>query len=407
MRGVIHIPLLAALTSLAAGPLAAQTTVAAGERVRGTLGAGDARMDGEVSPYFDAYVVQGRPGGRIKVVMKSRDMMPALHWGRYEDGVWTEVEAELGEHSNIDSERVVTLDGVGRWELRAAGRFASEEGAYSLRLSDLALAAGVRIAPGQRVEGDITASDFEGEWGSEDHYVITGAPGQVITVCAASYDFDAELRFGTWADGRFTQIAEEGSGGMGGDPWMTVRMEQGGEHHLLVHKFLGDSTGGEYILRVMEGAVGADVDPQERGCEEGGRADFDEPRGAWRDAVEPIEADAPTTRALGPDSDRDASGAWYREFSYPARAGARITVLAASAEFDPSLSIGTGRGAEFTSLETGLSENGEALLIFTPERDGEHVIRVSAPGDGRPGWFVVEVTAPPAPDAAPGDSPRR
>lgn len=407
MRGVIHLPLLVALASLAAGPLAAQTTVAAGQRVRGTLGAGDARMDGDGSPYFDAYVVQGRPGDRIKVVMKARGMMPSLHWGRYEDGVWTEVDAELGEHSAIDSERVVTLDGAGRWELRAAGRFAGEEGPYTLRLSDMALAAGVRIAPGQRVEGDITAADFEGEWGSEDHYVIAGAPGQVITVCAASYDFDAELRFGTWADDRFTQIAEEGSGGMGGDPWMTVRMEQGGEHHLLVHRFLGDTTGGEYILRVMEGAVAADVDPQERGCEEGGRADFDAPRGAWRDAVEPIEPDRPTRRALGPESDRDAAGAWYREFSFPARAAVRISVLAASAEFDPSLSIGTGRGAEFTSLETGLSENGEALLIFTPTEDGEYLIRVSAPGGGRPGWFVVEVMAPPVTDAAEEDSSLR
>ncbi|HEX6371357.1 MAG TPA: hypothetical protein VF006_20735 [Longimicrobium sp.] len=58
-------------------------------------------------------------------------------------------------------------------------------------------------------------------------------------------------------------------------------------------------------------------------------------------------------------------------------------------------------------VETGLSENGEALLIFTPARDGEHVLRVSAPGGGRAGWFVLEVIAPPTQDAAQGSSPPR
>lgn len=383
---------ITALLVLAATPLAAQTPVVPGQTVRGTLDAGDPRMDGDGSPVYDAYVIQGRPGTRLRVFMKSYDFMPVLHWGRYENDAWTELDPDGGEHSAIDSERMITLDAAGRYELRAAAWSAREPaGAYELQISDLALLDGVPLALGQLVEGDLTPDDFQGRDGPEDHYVITGRPGQTVTICADSYDFDAEVRFGPWRDGALASAVEDGHGGMGANAWLIARMDEGGEHHVIVSAFLGDTTG-EYILRAMDGAVGAELDPEERGCVEGGKADFDDHSDAWRDRVEPLESGQTIRRSLGPASEKDASGAWYRDFSYTARAGETLMLMVTSREFDPSLAVGTGVGERFAPLRTDRGSSGESSLVFTAERDGEHTIRVFAPGAARAGsiWVALE-----------------
>jgi hypothetical protein len=147
-----------------------------------------------------------------------------------------------------------------------------------------------------------------------------------------------------------------------------------------------------YHTATARGPVGEDLDPERRGCAEGGRAEYGRAeRISWRDAVEPITTGEPWRRALGPDSEADASGARYHDFSYPARAGERLVITATSAGYDPSVSIGTGTDGEFAALRTARGKDGRAVLQIEIPRDGEHVIRISTRGATRAGEFWVQV----------------
>jgi hypothetical protein len=422
---------LAALTALlAAAPLAAQTPIAPGQTVTGTLEEGDAQT--EDGALYDAYVIRGRPGDRVVVRMRSADFDTYLHWGRERGGEWMDEEENDDAGEGTDSRLVLRLGGDGEYELRAAAFEEDEEGEYELQVTSIAgEVQASRLRVGQTVRGELGDSDYEGEAGLEDHYRIEGAPGSQITVYAESDDFDTYLEFGTWGGGELDMTSDDDDGGQGTNSEMVAEFGDDGVHHVVVRSFSGDEAGA-YTLRVVEGAVsdewdddgddgdGEDYDEEDHDHDEDIDEDIDvdvdvdvsvhaddyegdvmadtvmgtpEDFSGMGWTIVPIEAGETVEGTLDDRDPRTGEGHFYQDFTYQADEGERLTIRAASDDIDPYVFIGTGSYEEMEALgeddDGGPGTNSE--LTFTVPEIGEYVIRIATAIPGQIGAFTLEV----------------
>lgn len=387
---------LIAAAPLAAAPLAAQTPLRVGERVTGSLDANDPRLESG-APY-DAYVIRGRPGDRVLVRMRSEDFDTYLHWGYpEEDGSWHEEAGNDDGGEGTDSRLLVTLGDEGRFQLRA-GAFGEEDtGAYELELSAPAAPRAGRIGVGEPAQGELTESDYEGDNGFEDHYVLAGSPGDVVTLFAESDEFDTHLAVGRMEGGAFTETASDDDGGVGTNSQLVVEMGDASEVYVVVRSFSGESAG-PYTLRVEQGAIEPVAEEDEWDAE-----DYeDEGDGVDVDArmvgtfVGPVQANANVQGSLG-EAGAEASEAvqHYSEYSYQAAAGERFTISVTSpgGDLDPYVGIGTGRGEEYAPMveDDDGGEGLDALLEFEAPEAATYTIRVTSAFPGQVGAFVLRV----------------
>lgn len=406
---------LAALAALlAAAPLAAQTSIAPGQTVTGTLEEGDAQT--EDGALYDAYVIRGRPGDRVVVRMRSGDFDTYLHWGRELDGEWVDEEENDDAGEGTDSRLVLRLGGDGEYELRAAAFEEDEEGEYELQVTSIAgEVQASRLRVGQTVRGELGDGDYEGEGGLEDHYRIEGAPGSQITVYAESDDFDTYLEFGTWSNGELDGTAGDDDGGQGTNSEMVAEFGVDGVHHVVVRSFSGDESG-PYTLRVVEGAVsdewdddgddgdGEDYDEEDHDHDVDVDVDMDVDEDADVDAddsdvsgmgwtIVPIEAGETVEGTLDDQDPRTGEGHFYQDFTYQADEGERLTIRAASEVVDPYVFIGAAGGEDLFAL--GEDDDGgpgtDSELTFTVPESGEYVIRIATAMPGQAGAFTLEV----------------
>ena len=393
--------LLLGMAPLAAVPLAAQTPLRVGESVAGTLESSDPRLGGV--PY-DAYTIRGQPGERIVARMHSQEFDTYLRWGREENGEWVESAGNDDGGEGTDSRLVVMLGGDGEYELRA-GAFAEENrGAYTLELAALAPPRPAPLRVGERIAGTLAESDYEAENGLEDHYILAGNPGDVVTVFMTSEEFDPFVSVGRWTDGDFDVRASDDDSGTGTNAQLVVRMD-GSEAYVVVRSFFGDQ--GAYTLWVEPGAappveeeeVEVDSDlpidlgdvPPDAGVDAGSTVFHETP--AIGTFEGPVGADGAAEGTLG-DGDDPEDGAWYyREYSIRARAGERLTIHAESEDLDTYVGIGRGRGEEFEPLAED-DDGGEDLdsrLEFEVPEAGVYTIRVTSAGPGQTGRFALRV----------------
>ncbi|HEU4883447.1 MAG TPA: hypothetical protein VFT45_14400 [Longimicrobium sp.] len=397
------------LAAFAAAPLAAQQTIGAGEIINRTLGESDPQM--EDGAHYHAYVLRGRPGETLLVRMRSEDFDTYLHWGRGDGDDWDEESENDDSGEGTDSRLLVRLGQGGEYQLRAAGYDEEEVGEYSISVAavDGQVRAG-RLQVGQTVQGELTESDYAGENGGEDHYVIQGAPGSQITVYAESDDFDTYLEFGTWADGVLQATAEDDDGAEGTNSEMVAEFGAGGEHHVVVRAYSGDELGA-YTLRVVQGAVQDEWDDDGDGDEEW--VDDDSSDDSDDDAdddsdddslgnpdfsgmgytVVPVRAGESVEGTLDDDDAQDEDGGYYQQFTYQARAGERLTITVSSEEMDSYVMIGTGMYDDFEALAEDDDSGGElnAELGWTAPEDGEYTIHVSTASPGETGSFRLRV----------------
>jgi hypothetical protein len=385
---------LIAAAGLAAAPLAAQTPLRVGETVTGSLDAGDPRLESG-APY-DAYVIRGRPGDRVLVRMRSEAFDTYLRWGYpQEDGTWYEEAGNDDGGEGTDSRLMVTLGDEGRYQLRA-GAFGEEDaGAYELELSAPVAPRAGRVGVGEPAQGELTESDYEGDNGFEDHYVLAGSPGDVVTLFAESDEFDTHVAVGRMEGGAFTETASDDDGGVGTNAQLVVEMGDASEVYVVVRAFSGESAG-PYTLRVEQGAVEPVAEEgewdEEEYEDEGEGMDVDvEMVGTF---VGPVQANADVQGSLG-EAGADASEAMqhYREYSYQAAAGERFTISVTSGELDPYVGIGTGRGEEFAPMveDDDGGEGLDALLEFEAPEAATYTIRVTSAFPGQVGAFVLRV----------------
>jgi hypothetical protein len=382
--------LLLVAASLAAAPVSAQTPLRVGQTVTGTLESGDARME---DVYFDAYVIRGRPGERVVVRMVSDDFDTYLRWGNEQDGEWEDQNSDDDGGEGTDSRLVVTLGEEGQYELHAAGFGEDAVGAYTLSVSEPVAATPERIRLGQTVEGEITESDAEGEYGFEDHYVLTGRQGDVVTIFVDSDEIDTYLSFGVWEDGAYREMAEDDDAGVGTNAQLVVELEESGEYRLIVRSFLGEDMG-PYTLRVQEGAAEFPQDEEDFDEEEMDEELFEESEFTYEGSViGPVQAGREVNGTLGEGADEDEEELvqYYHDYTYRAAAGERLTIRVSSDEIDSYVAIGTGAGDDFAALAED-DDSGELLnarLEHEVEDAGEYIIRVTSAFPDRGSYVLL------------------
>jgi hypothetical protein len=408
---------LAVLAVLTAVPLPAQTPIAPGQTVKGTLQEGDAREDGS---YYDAYVVRGRPGERVLVRMNSDDFDAFLASGRQSGDEWTQESLNDDTGGSTDARVIARIGDDGTVELRAAAAGEDQVGRYTLGLSLLGAPSVASIRPGQTVRGRLETTDHEGVTGFEDHYRIEGTPGDTITIHLESTEFDPALALGGRYEGEVHIDAYDDDGGRGTNAALVAQIA-GPEPYLLVHAFMPGTTGA-YTLRIVRGAESLDWDS---GKDPAGWTDADtavmmtDSAAVWTDtaglAVDTVawtEADTlftdsaavmpylPLTVAAGDrvngvlgEGTRGEDGRWFRHFIYTARAGERLRISLTSDDLDPRVAVGTGSLCRFDALaaDDGRGRDRHAQLEWTAPESGEYVIRVTTAVPGETGSFVLRV----------------
>ncbi|HEU0298469.1 MAG TPA: hypothetical protein VFR37_03425, partial [Longimicrobium sp.] len=238
-----------------ATPLAGQTAVSPGQTVTASLRRGDARMEGS---YYDAYVIRGSPGEQVLVRMRSGDFAPFLRWGYENEERWLDVGFATDPGASPDSRIVVRLGDDGRLELRATAPDKGAVGEYELRLTSVAEPSAGRIRPGDKVVGRLDPADSEGLFGYEDHYVIQGPPGDIVTIYLKSDEFDTSMSFGLWRDDVRLPAFDDDTG-PGNGSRLTFTFAPSAAHRLVVHAAPPGKTGA-YTLHVLAGPHREDTD---------------------------------------------------------------------------------------------------------------------------------------------------
>lgn len=392
-----HAAVLFALAASAA-PLAAQTPISPGQTVRGTLEMDDSTgADG----HYDAYVIRGRPGDRVLVQMRSAELDTHLRWGSEAEGQWMDEAANDDAGEGTDSRLVVILGEPGTLELRASGFAWSDLGEYELVVTAAPPLELAHIRPGDVVRGELDDSDPPGETGVEDHFIVHGEPGSTFTAHVESGDFHPHLLFGTLQEGQFESIMGGDWGGQRGVSRLVWEIGEAAEYRLVVRAFAGEGRGA-YTLRM------------EAGGEPGSHLETSTvPTATEDEAVRWVDG-APVLPsgyeglevayyantldgALNGASPRDAQDVRYHEYAFVGHEGHSVAVNISSADFDPVVSIGRGRGGEFRMLaeddDGGPGHNARAK--FRMRADGIYVIRVRAAAPGQTGEYELLLTSQP------------
>jgi hypothetical protein len=434
---------LAVLALLAAAPLPAQTPIAPGQTVTGTLQEGDARMEGS---YYDAYVVRGRPGERVLVRMHSEDFDAYLASGRVSDGEWSEESSDDDAGGSTDARVLAYLGEDGRVELRAAAADEDEVGGYTLSVILLGEPPTAPVRPGQTVRGRLERTDHEGVAGYEDYYAIQAAEGDTVTIQVESGEFDAAVALGGMHRGRVFVEDFDDDGGPGTDATLATVVGGPEPYYLVVHAFMPGSTGA-YTLRVLAGAHPGELEwPDDKRPTGSGAADtvawteadtavvmdsivwsdtamvvdgvvwMDTTIAATADTVSWTEADdqftdsaavmpylpraliaGTTVEGVLDEGARDEDGRWFQHFVYTARAGERLRISLSSDEVDPRVAVGTGTLCRVDALAE--DDNGgrgwNAELEWTAPASGEYVIRVTTAVPGETGIVMLRVDSLP------------
>lgn len=393
--------LVLAAASCAALPLAAQTPLAVGQTVTGSLGDGDPRM-GDEGAHYDAYVLRGRPGERVVVRMRSDEFDTYLSYGRLgQNGEWEESQYNDDGGDGTNARMTITLSADGAYQLRAAGFSQDQVGAYELSVTAPREVPPGRIRVGQTVQGTITADDHEGAEGPEDHYLITGRRGDVVTVFAQSDSFDTYVALATDNGGELTEVNADDDGGVGTSSQMVVAFEADGEYHVIVRPFFGGQRG-PYTLRVEQGAAEPVIEEEEETGEYEEGEDPEFPDASFQgETVGPVTVGRDTPGTLGGAQAENAEEAegeeawivWYHDYTYRAAAGERLVIQATSDELDAYVIVGRGTGDDFEGLAEDDDSGDElnARLEFTVPAAGEYTIRVTTPAFNEGGPYVLRV----------------
>lgn len=126
------------LVGAAATSLPAQTRIAPGQTVRGSLTAGDSTLaDGS---HYDLYTFAGRSGQTVTVTMRSGEFDAYLAVGRVSGGEFVSGETDDDGAGGTDAQVTYTLPAAGEYAIRANSLSDGQTGAYTLELSTGAVA---------------------------------------------------------------------------------------------------------------------------------------------------------------------------------------------------------------------------------------------------------------------------
>ena len=269
------IPLLAA-AALVPAAAAAQRPIVPGELTRGSLDAGDPRLQDDT--FFDDWVFEGRRGETVVVSMESRAFDAFVFLGTLRYGSFQEVARDDDGGNGTDARLEVRLPEDGTYVVRATSlRVAS--GPYTLSLvggrapsawyeppraephrPDRGVPGGY-LAPGRAVSGRLSAADPTLDNGAFFHlYRYAGRRGEELRATLRSDEFDAYLVLGTpgGRHGIETALARDDDGAGGRDAHLVFTLPYDGEYVIRVNSLL--PAAGEYTLE-LQSSLGGYVPP--------------------------------------------------------------------------------------------------------------------------------------------------
>lgn len=351
------------------------TTVATlGETIEGALEEGD-WQDGD-GYLNDAYRFRARAGTRVEAVMRSDDFDTYLVAGRYgPDGTWEEIGRDddgLGEGLNSRLRFVAPEDG--EYVVRARSFGGSSTGAYQLSLTDRGPApespAPGSLAVGATVTGALEPGDAETEDEVRyDAYRFRAGEGQRLQITARSEAFDTVVEVGREdAYGQWEQFAYDDDGlGEGLNSRLNFTPEEGGDYILRLRAF-GEAGTGDYQLSLVDrGPLPPPPPPTPLSLGEAVQGELTE--------EDPITEGEDYLGELA-----------FDQYVVRARRGQRLGVSMDAEDFDPLVRIGRldagGGFEELASNDDGLGAGLNSRLLFTPERDGDYVVRATAFSQG-------------------------
>ncbi len=121
------------LVAGAALPAQAQTPIAVGQTVRGSLAASDAKLGDD--SYYDAYTLNGRSGQTVTVTLRSEAFDTYLAVGRMSGSTFESLGTDDDGAGGTDSRVVLTLPANGAYVIRANSLSAGSTGDYTLEVA--------------------------------------------------------------------------------------------------------------------------------------------------------------------------------------------------------------------------------------------------------------------------------
>ncbi|HEX2078761.1 MAG TPA: PPC domain-containing protein [Longimicrobium sp.] len=237
------------------------------------------------------------------------------------------------------------------------------------------------IQPGQRVTGQLTASDPTLDDGS--HYDVWRFQGQAehrYRVTLRSDDFDAYLAVGSRVGGECDGCRTDDDGAGGTDALVEFIGRADGTYEIRANSYDADEVGGYELMLEDEGIA-------------------DEPDGPADTGI-PITLDRAVEGELA-RGDEKAGSSYTDTYTYRGRAGETITIRLDSEEFDTYVEMGQVDGGECTDMDAN-DDGGEgtnSLLTVTLPDDGAYHIHVRSSGPGETGAYTLLVQGAPAPAA--------
>lgn len=311
-----------------------------GASLSGELTADDERnRDGA---YVDAYDLSLSRGQRVRVDVTSDEFDTYLSV-ELPNGRVVENDDASGTDSSVSF--TSGQDGTARVEVTSFG-FAST-GAYRVHVS---LVEQRTIRVGQSLEGELR--------GPGDEYLLTGRPGETVTIELESFDFDTYLEL---TDPSGTYLSNDDAGGLSLSR-IVYAIGDAGEATITVSGF-GDG-GGEYTLN---------VEPY----------DYAGPRipDGYR-----LSVGESISGALGPHVPV-SDGSYRQRFTFEAGKRERIEIVLRSDDFDSYLTVVTPDGREISDDDSagGL----DSRVVFTADTVGVYEVYASDLGGGAIGEYTL------------------
>lgn len=311
-----------------------------GVSVTGELSPDDERT-GEGS-YYDEYELALSRGQRVRVDLSSDDFDTYLVV-ELPDGRTFENDDAAGTDSSVS----VTFgeDGTARVEVTSFGF--SSTGDYRI---DVSLVEQRTIRVGERVDAVLE--------GRGDEYLLTGRPGETVTIELESFDFDTYLEL---SDRSGTYLSNDDADGISLSR-IVYEMGEAGEATVTVSSFSDGR--GEYELDVQ-------------------RYEYSGPR--IPDGYRLSDGET-VSGALGPHLPA-SDGAYRQRFTFDASKGERVEIVLRSDDFDSYLTIVTPDGREITDDDSAGGLDSRA--VFPAETAGIYEVYASDLGGSSIGDYTL------------------
>ncbi len=334
--------------------------IGVGETLRGELAAGDPRSPN--GSYFDLYAFQAVAGQSYVVALTSDEFDTYLYVTGPGGLVAENDDADAGV---TNSRLAFTAPQTGEIQIRTNSLARRESGGYSVSLQ--AGVASRRIALSQSLQGEITAASPKQTDGTPyQAFVFEGQAGQSVTIDLSSRDFDPflVLRKG----GASEDLVSDDDGGGGADAQILFTLPSAGAYEIRANA-ISTSARGRFTLKLAKGLAARKPTPTQ------------------------ITYGRVVRGELNTSAGRDAGGLFYDVYAFTGQKGDKVTISAASDDFDPVLDLGlAGHVDEDSWLDTnddGAGGGTDALIQYVLPQDGAYEVHLVSYTPGEAGHYIL------------------